>query len=138
MRDLWKNDEWDLENIFGDLFRPAQMEKRAMSMRTDIKENENSYELDIDMPGFDKNEINVTLENGYLNVSAKKEKTQEETQKDKNYIRRERYFSASRSYYVGDMVKDEDISAKYENGVLSLVVPKQKPKELESHKIKID
>ena len=78
MRDLWKNDEWDLEDIFGDLFRPAQMEKRAMSMRTDIKENENSYELDIDMPGFDKNEINVTLENGYLNVSAKKTKTQEE------------------------------------------------------------
>ena len=139
MRDMIKNDEWGIEDIFDDLFRPMQFEKRAMSMKTDVKEDENQYELDIDMPGFKKEEINVTLKNGYLNVSAKNEHKDEHIEKNtKNYIRRERSQIASRSYYVGDKIKDEDIKAKYDNGVLSLVIPKEKPKEITSHKINIE
>lgn len=139
MRDMIKNDEWGIEDFFDDLFRPMQFEKRAMSMKTDVKEDENQYELDIDMPGFKKEEINVTLKNGYLNVSAKSEHKDEHVEKGtKNYIRRERSQIASRSYYVGDKIKEENIKAKYDNGVLSLVVPKEKPKEITTHKINID
>lgn len=137
MRDLMKNDDWGLEDAFDELFRPMHAEKRAMSMRTDVKETEKAYELDIDMPGFKKDEISVTLNNGYLSVSAKRENTEEHNE-HKNYVRKERSFVASRSYYVGDQIKEEEISAKYENGVLSLLVPKEKPKELTTHKIKID
>lgn len=139
MRDMIKNDEWGFEDFFDDLFRPVQFDKRMMNMKTDVKEDENQYELDIDMPGFKKDEISVTLKNGYLSVAAKKEQKDEQAENGKkNYIRRERSYSASRSYYVGDKIKEEDIKAKYDNGVLSLVVPKQKPKELTTHKINID
>ena len=151
--------EWDLGDLFDGIFEPARFERapRPMQMKTDVKEDENGYELDIELPGFEKNEIEVALKNGYLNVSAKKtEKTvsgeKHENEKEgcgcenkeckcehkKPYIRRERSFYASRSYYVGDKIREEDIKAKYENGVLSLVVPKEKPKELTSHKINID
>ena len=162
--------EWDLGDLFDGLFEPARFERapRPMQMKTDVKEDVNGYELDIELPGFEKNEIDVSLKNGYLNVSAKKtektvsgEKPHEEHKHEKEncgcddkdceckhekcecehkkpYIRRERSFYASRSYYVGDKVRENDIKAKYENGVLSLVVPKEKPKELTSHKINID
>lgn len=133
-----RNDDWGFEDLFDEILKPVNYEKRAMSMRTDVKENENQYELDIDMPGFKKDEINIELHDGYLNVSAKKEQTEEHGEKEKNYIRKERSFVASRNYFVGDKVKEDEISAKYENGVLSLVIPKEKPKELTSHKIKID
>ncbi len=139
MRDLIRNDDWNLEDVFNEFFGPAHLEKRNMSMKTDVKEDENQYELDIDMPGFKKEEISVTLKNGYLSVSAKNERKFEQGEKDsKNYVRRERSYVASRNYYVGDKVREEEISAKYENGVLSLIVPKEKPKEITTHKIKID
>ena len=138
MRDLMKNDEWNIEDVFDELFRPIHAGKMATSMRTDVKETESAYELDIDMPGFKKEEISVTLEHGYLNVAAKRENKEEHNEHNKNYVRKERSFVASRSYYVGDKIKEEDITAKYENGVLSLNVPKEQPKELTTHKIKID
>ena len=138
MRNLIRHDDWGFEDLFDEIFKPVNFEKRAMSMHTDVKENENQYELDIDMPGFKKNEIDISIENGYLNVSAKKEQTEEQEEKGKNYTRRERAFFANRRYFVGDKVKEDDISAKYENGVLSLIVPKEKPKELTAHKVKID
>jgi HSP20 family molecular chaperone IbpA len=91
------------------------------------------------MPGFKKDEISIELKDGYLSVSAKKEQTHSEGDDKKgNYIRRERMFAASRSYYVGDKVVEQDIKAKYENGVLSIVVPKEEPKKLPEHKISID
>jgi HSP20 family molecular chaperone IbpA len=94
-------------------------------MKTDIKETETEYELSIDMPGFDKKDINLTLENGYLSIEAKREEKEEEN----NYVKRERSFSCSRSYFVGDAVTEQDIKAKYNNGTLVLNVPK-KQKEL--------
>ena len=105
-------------------------------MKTDIKELDNGYELEIDLPGFKKDEIEAKLENGYLTISAAKGLDKEEKEeKDGKYIRKERYSGAmSRSFYVGDELKQEDIKAKYEDGILKLSVPKEEPKKVETTK----
>ncbi len=98
-------------------------------MKTDVREMDNSYELDIDLPGFKKDEITVDLKNGYLTIGASKGLDKEE--KDGKYIRRERYAGVcSRSFYVGTAVRPEEIGAKYEDGILKLSVPKAVKKEL--------
>lgn len=95
-------------------------------MKTDIKENEDSYELDVDLPGFKKDEIQLELNNGALTISAEKGLDKDETDKKGHLIRQERYAgSVSRSFYVGEDVTEEDIKAKFENGVLHLYVPKK-------------
>ena len=105
-------------------------------MKTDVKETDNSYEVDIDLPGFKKDEIEAKLEDGYLTISAAKGLDKEEKdEKDGKYIRKERYSGAmSRSFYVGDELKQEDIKAKYEDGILKLSVPKKEPKKVETTK----
>ena len=134
-----EKDDYTLEDALSDLFRPVYFDHKQGSMKTDIKEDDDKYELDVDMPGFAKDEINVSLDNGYLNVSAKKVQKQENgDEKKHNFIRRERSYACQRSYYVGDKVEKDGVKAKYENGVLNLIVPKQKPKELPEHKIHID
>ena len=131
-------DDSDMHNVEKKLYG-----KRAdRVMKTDIKETENSYVLDIEVPGFDKKDVNVSLENGYLTVSAQKKtceggENDEKNKKKENYIRRERSCSVSRSYYVGDVDK-EAVKAKYENGVLTIDIPKEKPALPESHSIVID
>lgn len=98
-------------------------------MKTDVREMDNSYELDVDLPGFKKDEITVDLKNGYLTIGASKGLDKEE--KDGKYIRRERYDGVcSRSFYVGTAVRPEEIGAKYEDGILKLSVPKAVKKEL--------
>ena len=100
-------------------------------MKTDVREMDNSYELDVDLPGFKKDEITVDLKNGYLSIGASKGLDKEE--KDGKYIRRERYAGVcSRSFYVGTAVRPEEIGAKYEDGILKLSVPKAVKKELPS------
>lgn len=106
-------------------------------MKTDIKETDEAYLMDVELPGYDKKDINVSLEDGYVTVKAEKSENKEEENKH-NYIRRERCSSCSRSYYVGEDVKESDIKAKYENGVLNIVVPKAEEKKPESHNISID
>lgn len=102
-------------------------------MKTDIREKEDGYELDVDLPGFKKDEIKVQLKEGYLTLSATKGLNKDEQDEKGNFIRRERYSgSMSRSFYVGDAVKEEDIHAKYEDGILKLSVPKKDPKAVES------
>lgn len=104
-------------------------------MKTDIKETDQSYEFDIDLPGFKKEEINAKLENGYLTISASKDMNQEEKDEDGKYIRRERYSGqCSRSFYVGDGVVDSEVKARFEDGILKLTVPKKDPKEVEQKK----
>ena len=102
----------------------------ANLMKTDIKELDNGYELEIDLPGFKKDEVKAELNNGYLTVSAAKGLDEDkEDKKTGKYIRRERYAgSMSRSFYVGENMKEEDIHAKYENGILTLDVPKEQKK----------
>ena len=124
------------EDLFEDLFDlpfydDSKVEKKLYGrhaknlMKTDIKEMDNGYELIIDLPGFKKDEITAELKDGYLTVSAAKGLDKDEEDKKGHYIRQERYSGAmSRTFYVGEDVKQEDIKAKFENGILSLSVPK--------------
>lgn len=138
-----RNNELDFfDDAFGGFFKPLFYEEKHHSMKTDIKETENSYVLDIEVPGFDKKDVNVSLENGYLTVSAQKKtcdngEGNEKDKKKENYIRRERSCQVSRSYYVGDIDK-ESVKAKYENGVLTIDIPKEKPALPETHNIVIE
>ena len=104
-------------------------------MKTDIREHDTGYELDVDLPGFKKDEINVELENGYLTISAAKGLDKDEQDKKGKYIRRERYAGAmQRSFYVGDEVTQEDIKAKFEDGILRLSIPKKDAQAVETKK----
>ena len=105
-------------------------------MKTDIKEMDNGYELEIDLPGFKKDEIKAELTNGYLTVSAAKGLDEDkEDKKTGKYIRRERYAGAcQRNYYVGEDITEEDIKASFEHGILTLFVPKKEAKPAEEEK----
>lgn len=132
------------ENLFDDFFGrdfdlfPALTDRNPLYgkhaknlMKTDVRETERTYELDIDLPGFKKNEINVELKNGYLTISAAKGLDKDETDKEGRYIRQERYAgTCSRSFYVGEGVEPSDVSAKFEDGILRLSLPKREFKQL--------
>jgi HSP20 family protein len=128
------------ENLFDEMmsfpFEDNLFGRRAKNlMKTDVKEKDGMYEFDIDLPGFKKEEISVSLDNGYLTISAVKGMDKEETKEDGKYIRRERYSGqCTRSFYVGDGVSKDDIKAKYEEGILKLTLPKEEPKEIENKK----
>ena len=129
------------ESLFDDMFpfddsfftskkNPLYGKNASRVMKTDIKENEGSYELDIDLPGFKKDEVTAELNDGYLTVSAAKGLDQDEQEKETGkYIRRERYAGAcQRSYYVGEDITEEDIKAEFKHGILKLFVPKKEVK----------
>lgn len=100
-------------------------------MQTDVRETDDSYELEIDLPGFKKDQIDCKLDGGYMTISAVKGHDQDKTDKKGHIIRRERYSGAMmRSFYVGDQIKTEDIKAKFEDGVLKLTIPKKEPNAL--------
>ena len=103
-------------------------------MKTDVRELDGSYELDVDLPGFKKDEVTVDLQDGYLTISAAKALDKDESDQKGKFLRRERYSgSMSRSFYVGDDVESTDICAKYEDGILKISVPKAAQKELPKH-----
>lgn len=109
--------------------------RARMLMKTDVHESEDSYELDIDLPGFKKEEITVELNNGYLTVSAAKGLDEEKKDQKGKLIRQERYSgSMQRSFYVGNHVREEDVKAKFEEGVLKLCVPKKAESKLPEKK----
>ncbi len=114
-------------NVFDDLFNtPFFTRTESNMMKTDIKEHDNCYDLTIDLPGVKKEDIKAELNDGYLTVSAENNTSKDEKDENGKYICRERYSgSYSRSFYVGDAVTEEDISAKFENGTLKLTVPKK-------------
>lgn len=104
-------------------------------MKTDIKESDAAYEMDIDLPGFKKEDVSAKLENGYLTISAAKGVDKDEKNDKGVYIRRERYTGeCSRTFYIGEDVKQEDIKAKFEDGILKVMVPKVAPKQVEEKK----
>ena len=104
-------------------------------MKTDVRENEGNYELDIDLPGFKKDEISLTLDNGYLIVGASKTVNEDEKDSKGKMLRQERYSGAmQRSFYVGDGIDENDVKAKFEDGVLSLSFPKEKEPEIPEKK----
>jgi HSP20 family molecular chaperone IbpA len=104
-------------------------------MKTDVKETDKGYELAIDMPGYDKKDINLSLDNGYLRVEANKQEREED---EKAFVRRERSYSCARTYYVGNAITEDDIKAKYNNGTLELFVPKKEKQIPEKRNIAID
>ena len=110
-------------------------------MKTDVKEKDGHYELTMDLPGVKKEDVHAELKDGYLTVSASVNNNKDEKDKDGKYIRKERYSgSCSRSFYVGDAVTQDDVKAKFENGVLTLEVPKKEeaPKVEEKKYISIE
>ena len=118
------------EHLFG--------KNSARIMRTDVRETATSYEFDIDLPGFKKEEINASLKDGYLTISASKGVEKEDKYDKGQFLRRERMTgSCSRSYYVGDGITEKDVSAKFENGILQISIPKKEAKEEEQRAITI-
>lgn len=111
---------------FDDIDRRLYGKNASHVMKTDVHEKEEGYEVDIDLPGFKKDEIQLNLENGYLTVSAAKGLDKDEQDKKGKVIRRERYAgSMQRSFYVGDALTEEDVKARFEDGVLKLSIPKK-------------
>lgn len=126
----------DLDDMFGLTSYEGQRrhdplfgKNASRIMKTDIRETEKTYELDVDLPGFKKEDIQAQLKDGYLTITANKGvEHNEQDQKSGRYIRRERYSgSCSRSFYVGENITEEDIEAKFENGILQVTVPKKVP-----------
>ncbi|MBR5756367.1 MAG: Hsp20/alpha crystallin family protein [Firmicutes bacterium] len=131
------------ESLFDDFFNDWERPVRSLApartantavMRTDVREKEGSFELDIDLPGYKKEDVKAELKDGYLTVSAVKNEDKDEKDENGKYLRRERFYgSCSRSFYVGENLKEEDIKAKFEDGILKLSVPK-KAKEIPTPK----
>lgn len=120
---------------FPDIDRVLYGKNSVSLMKTDVQETDSDYVVDIDLPGFQKDEIQMQLENGSLTVSASRSLDRDEKGENGNYVRRERYAgSMSRSFYVGDHVTEEDIHPKYENGILSFHIPKERPAPVEDKK----
>lgn len=117
-------------DLFEDMFRdPFFTSNESKIMRTDIKEHKDKYVIDIDLPGYKKEDIKLSVDDGYLTVHASMDSENEEKEIGK-YVRRERYMgSCSRSFYVGDAVKSEDIKASFKNGTLKIEVPKKEDKK---------
>ncbi len=122
------------ENLFNDWmdFSFPDIEKKLYGkraghvMKTDIREKEDSYEIAVDLPGFNKDQVKAELKDGYLIISATKELNKDEKENDGKYIRQERYSgNMSRSFYVGENITEDDIHGKFENGILLLDIPKK-------------
>lgn len=124
------------DDYFDDFFNGSSREKIKPLMRTDIREIGTDYLLEIEMPGFTKDEIHAELEKGYLTISGVHVEKLDENEKAGKYIRRERYLGkCSRTFYIGENLKQEDVKAKYENGILSVAFPKDKKPEVEAKKV---
>ena len=118
-------------DLFGDDFFRDDFFKGEKNnlMKTDIKETENSYVLDIDLPGYKKEDIKVEITDGYLTINAKTSHEEKDEEKGK-YVRRERFMGeCSRTFYVGEDIKEEEIKASFKNGILNLEVPKVNPED---------
>ena len=122
-----KKDDFD---IWGDMFRnPFFSNTEGEIMKTDIKEKGDKYEIDMDLPGYEKDNIKIEIDDGYLVVSANVDTNKEEKEKGK-FVRKERYVgSCSRSFYIGEDIENEDIKASFKNGTLRIEVPKKEEKQ---------
>lgn len=131
--DYWM--DFPFEREFFGRRNPLYGKNEKNLMKTDVKEVENGYEVAMDLPGFKKEDISAKLENGYLTITAFKGLDKDEKNEEGKYIRRERYSgSCSRSFYVGDGVTEEDIKARFEDGILKLDIPKKDAEKIEQKK----
>ena len=123
--------DW-MDFSFPDIDKKLYGKRANQIMKTDVKETDKGYEVDIDLPGFKKEDVKAELHDGYLTISAAKNVNQNEKKEDGKYIRKERFSgNMSRSFYVGENITQEDIHAKYEDGILRLTVPKKEEKKVE-------
>lgn len=125
----------NFSDVFDDLFDSGVNTTKANTMLCDIRETENTYEMNIALPGYKKEDISLDLTDGYLTVSANTNQDKEEKDKNGKVIRSERYTgSCSRKFYVGEGYKEEDFTAKFENGELMIAFPKTEPEKIEEKK----
>lgn len=124
-------------DLFDELFRDPFFSKpfsdnTSQIMKTDVQEKDNHYLVDMELPGYAKEDVRAELKDGYLTITANKNENRDEKDKDGNYIRRERYSgSCKRSFYVGDSVRQEDIQAGFQDGILRLMIPKEAAGKIE-------
>lgn len=122
------------DDFFGDMFGGDFFDTSSCMpqlMKTDVVEKDGQYMLDVELPGYDKNDISAELKDGYLTIMANKDQTIENKDEKSNYVRKERYTgSCQRSFYVGDDVKEEDIQAGFKDGILKIAVRKPELKEI--------
>lgn len=125
----------NFSDVFDDLFDSGVNTTKANTMLCDIRETENTYEMNIALPGYKKEDISLDLTDDYLTVSANTNQDKEEKDKNGKVIRSERYTgSCSRNFYVGEGYKEEDFTAKFENGELMITFPKTEPEKIEEKK----
>ena len=133
--DDWMDFSFPTFDELNDIDRKLYGKHASRVMKTDVREHENQYEVDIDLPGFKKDEITISLDNGCLTISAAKGLDKDESTKKGRLIRQERYAGAmQRSFYVGEELTEKDISAKFENGVLKLILPKKEAEKIPEKK----
>ena len=123
-------------DLFDDFFKDDDFfsQRTNALMKTDIKEKKDKFVIEMDLPGYNKDNINIELNNGYLTISANVSKENNEGD-DEKYVRQERFFGeCSRSFYVGDEVEKEDIEAEFKNGILKIDIPKKEEKKIETTK----
>ena len=132
-----RKNEFDLfDEMFND---PFFTRGESKLMKTDIKEKGDKYLLEVDLPGYEKENIKIEIDDGYLTVHASMNKNVDESDKDSKYVHKERYVGeCSRSFYVGEDIDQEDIKASFKNGTLKIEVPKKDQKKLEDNKKYID
>ena len=123
------------DDLIDDVFGMPAFSNSGNLMKTDIREKDGMYMLDIDLPGFRKDDIKISLYNGNLTVTAEHHKSDEEKNAEGRIVRQERYMgSCSRSWYVGEAIKDSDIKAEFRDGILTLEIPSEKKKEADEKK----
>ena len=132
--DDWFNEDWD--RAFRDMSPRQVFGKRSANvMKTDVRETDAGYDVFIDLPGFKKEDVKLDLHNGYLTITANRDGSHDEQDRNGRYIRQERYTgSCARSFYVGEELKPEDVKARFENGILTLSLPKAEAKQLPEKK----
>ena len=131
--DDWMN--FPFEKEFFGKHNPLYGKHEKNLMKTDVKELDDRFEVAVDLPGFKKEDLKLELKDGYLTIQAAKTLDKDCEDTDGKYIRRERYSgSCARSFYVGNAVKQEDIRARFEDGILKLSVPKENPQKIEENK----
>ena len=121
------------DDVFDDFFRVPSFNNMGSVMKTDVREKDGYYYLDVELPGYNKEDVNIEISDGYLNIKASHNADQEEKDSKGNLIRQERSFgSCSRSFYVGENIHSEDIQAKFNNGVLEISLPSKEQKRIQT------
>ena len=137
---LMRNDFFNnfFEDMFDDPFYSRGYAPQTQLMRTDIREKDGQYLLEIEVPGYTKDDVKAELKNGYLTITADRKEPVEETEDRTRYVRRERYFGTmKRSFYIGEEITEKEIHAAFRDGILRITIEKPQPKKIEEEKTSI-